>query len=377
MAAVINTNIPSLNTQRNLNSSQSSLNTSIQRLSSGLRVNSAKDDAAGLAIADRMNTQIKGLAVAQRNANDGISLAQTAEGALSTVGDNLQRMRELAVQLPTAPTAPRPQDLNDEYTQLSQEVFRVLNGTSFNGQNLFTGVGQGIGWRLHRGQRVGFPDPVVPGRRQRQDNKLNDQITITLDDLSNNSTIATVIGTSAKGLIGLGDTSGVSTAQATYTSAKAALDNLFATGSSLSASALASSAVTLQAAVDSAKLALDQLLQPVRPERCSEGHPEPGQGHQPDLLQACRVRCRAEPLQRGHQQPASVEREHHRVPQPYHGYRLRAGNREPDPCADPATSWYRDAVAGQLGAAAGPLAVEISQIARMTCGDSLILRTFL
>ncbi|MBW9333402.1 flagellin [Herbaspirillum sp. RU 5E] len=263
MAAVINTNIPSLNTQRNLNSSQSSLNTSIQRLSSGLRVNSAKDDAAGLAIADRMNSQIKGLAVAQRNANDGISMAQTAEGALSTVGDNLQRMRELAVQAANGTNSAQDRKtLNDEYTQLSQEVFRVLNGTSFNGQNLFTGVGQGasagtgsnstnVSASLTLSFQVGA---------NVQDNKLNDQITITLDDLSNNSTIATVIGTSAKGLIGLGDTSGVSTAQATYTSAKAALDNLFATGSSLSSSALASSAVTLQAAVDSAKLSLDQAV---------------------------------------------------------------------------------------------------------------------
>jgi len=263
MAAVINTNIPSLNTQRNLNSSQSSLNTSIQRLSSGLRVNSAKDDAAGLAIADRMNSQIKGLAVAQRNANDGISMAQTAEGALSTVGDNLQRMRELAVQAANGTNSAQDRKtLNDEYTQLSQEVFRVLNGTSFNGQNLFTGVGQGasagtgsdsanVSASLTLSFQVGA---------NVQDNKLNDQITITLDDLSNNSTIATVIGTSAKGLIGLGDTSGVSTAQATYTSAKAALDNLFATGSSLSSSALASSAVSLQAAVDSAKLSLDQAV---------------------------------------------------------------------------------------------------------------------
>ncbi|NQE48580.1 flagellin [Herbaspirillum rubrisubalbicans] len=263
MAAVINTNIPSLNTQRNLNSSQSSLNTSIQRLSSGLRVNSAKDDAAGLAIADRMNSQIKGLAVAQRNANDGISMAQTAEGALSTVGDNLQRMRELAVQAANGTNSAQDRKtLNDEYTQLSQEVFRVLNGTSFNGQNLFTGTGQGasagtgsdaanVSASLTLSFQVGA---------NVQDNKLNDQITITLDDLSNNSTIATVIGTSAKGLIGLGDTTGVSSAQATYTSAKAALDNLFATGSSMSSSALASSAVTLQAAVDSAKLSLDQAV---------------------------------------------------------------------------------------------------------------------
>ena len=94
----INTNVMSMNAQRNLMSSQGSLATSMQRLSSGLRVNSAKDDAAGLAIAERMNAQVKGLNVAARNANDGISLAQTAEGALGKVGDMLQRMRELAVQ---------------------------------------------------------------------------------------------------------------------------------------------------------------------------------------------------------------------------------------------------------------------------------------
>ncbi|ONN65473.1 flagellin [Herbaspirillum sp. VT-16-41] len=263
MASVINTNIASLNTQRNLNSSQSSLNTSIQRLSSGLRVNSAKDDAAGLAIADRMNSQIKGLAVAQRNANDGISMAQTAEGALSTVTDNLQRMRELAVQASNGTNSAQDRKtLNDEYKQLSNEVFRVLNGTSFNGQNLFTGAGQGAS------AGVGSSSANVSASltlsfqvgANVQDNKLNDQITITLDDLSNNKTMADVIGTSAKGLIGLGDTAGVSTAQNTYTSAKAKLDNLFATGSTLSASALASSAVTLQKAVDSAKLALDKAV---------------------------------------------------------------------------------------------------------------------
>src|ERR1700754_3168758 len=98
MPMTINTNIISLNAQRNLNSSQTSLATAMQRLSSGLRVNSAKDDAAGLAIAERMNSQVRGMNVAARNANDGISLAQTAEGALAKVGDALQRMRELAVQ---------------------------------------------------------------------------------------------------------------------------------------------------------------------------------------------------------------------------------------------------------------------------------------
>src|SRR5436309_9369953 len=98
MSQTINTNIVSLNAQRNLNMSQASLNTSIQRLSSGLRINSAKDDAAGLAIAERMNAQVRGLNVAARNANDGVSLAQTAEGSLGKVGDMLQRMRALAVQ---------------------------------------------------------------------------------------------------------------------------------------------------------------------------------------------------------------------------------------------------------------------------------------
>ena len=98
MPMMINTNVVSMNAQRNLGASQSSLATSMQRLSSGLRVNSAKDDAAGLAIADRMNAQVRGINVAIRNANDGISLAQTAEGALATVTDALQRMRELAVQ---------------------------------------------------------------------------------------------------------------------------------------------------------------------------------------------------------------------------------------------------------------------------------------
>ena len=97
MPQTINTNLNSLNAQRNLNTSQMSLSVSMQRLSSGLRVNSAKDDAAGLAIAERMNAQVKGMNVAARNANDGISLAQTAEGALGKVSDSMQRMRELAV----------------------------------------------------------------------------------------------------------------------------------------------------------------------------------------------------------------------------------------------------------------------------------------
>ncbi|WBM42413.1 flagellin [Comamonas aquatica] len=140
MAATINTNIASINAQRNLSLSGQSLNTTMQRLSSGLRVNSAKDDAAGLAIAERMNTQVKGLTVAARNANDGISLAQTAEGALGKVGDMLQRMRELAVQASNATNSASDRAaLQAEVSQLSAEIDRVAKQTNFNGQKILDG----------------------------------------------------------------------------------------------------------------------------------------------------------------------------------------------------------------------------------------------
>ncbi len=140
MASVINTNLTSLNAQRNSSASQMSLTTSMQRLSSGLRVNSAKDDAAGLAIAERMNAQVKGTNVAVRNANDGISLAQTAEGALGKVGESLQRMRELAVQARNATNSDGDKDsLDKEYQELSKEIQRVLAGTTFNGKAIIGG----------------------------------------------------------------------------------------------------------------------------------------------------------------------------------------------------------------------------------------------
>jgi len=139
MAMTINTNIMSLNAQRNASASQMSLATSMQRLSSGLRVNSAKDDAAGLAIADRMNTQVRGMTVAIRNANDGISLSQVAEGGLSVVGDILQRMRELAVQaINSTNTSGDISALNQEYTQLAAELERNMSSVQFNGTSLFT-----------------------------------------------------------------------------------------------------------------------------------------------------------------------------------------------------------------------------------------------
>jgi flagellin len=137
MPQTINTNLVSLNAQRNLSMSQASLATSMQRLSSGLRVNSAKDDAAGLAIAERMHSQTRGMTVAMRNANDGISMAQVGEGALGKVSDIFQRMRELAVQSAngTNTTADRV-SLNQEYVQLAQEATRTLGGTQFNGQTI-------------------------------------------------------------------------------------------------------------------------------------------------------------------------------------------------------------------------------------------------
>jgi flagellin len=135
MPQIINTNIASLNAQRNLNSSQSALNTALERLSSGLRVNSAKDDAAGLAIATRMTAQSRGMSVAIRNANDAISMAQTAEGALGQMRDHVMRMRDLAVQSANATnTADDRSALQAEFRQLQLEVNRIISQTKFNGK---------------------------------------------------------------------------------------------------------------------------------------------------------------------------------------------------------------------------------------------------
>ncbi|MDR2366315.1 MAG: flagellin FliC [Zoogloeaceae bacterium] len=140
MPQIINTNIPSLNAQRNLNSSQGSLNLALQRLSSGLRVNSAKDDAAGMAIATNMDSQSRGMVVAMRNANDGISAAQTAEAGYNAIGQHLQRMRELAVQSASGQYDSVNRDaLNDEYRALASEVQRVIEATNFNGKKLLNG----------------------------------------------------------------------------------------------------------------------------------------------------------------------------------------------------------------------------------------------
>src|SRR5690554_4115461 len=141
MASVVNTNIMSLNAQKSLAKTNSSLQTAMERLSSGLRVNSAKDDAAGLAISNRMTSQIRGMTVAQRNANDGISVAQVAEGSLQTITDTLQRMRDLAVQAANdgGLSDGDKNKLNTEFQSLREEIDRIIKNTDHNGKKVLNG----------------------------------------------------------------------------------------------------------------------------------------------------------------------------------------------------------------------------------------------
>jgi len=162
MALSINTNVASLNAQRNLGKSQSALGKSMQRLSSGLRINSAKDDAAGLAISDRMTSQIRGINQAVRNANDGISFAQTAEGALQETTNILQRMRELSVQSmnDTNSTADRT-SLDAEVKQLQSEIDRIANTTAFNGKKLLNGDFSTTGATFQVGANTSSSDKIT------------------------------------------------------------------------------------------------------------------------------------------------------------------------------------------------------------------------
>ncbi|MTI63761.1 flagellin [Methylophaga sp.] len=164
MALIINTNVSSLNAQRNLNESQNALNTSLQRLSSGLRINSAKDDAAGLFVAGQLTRDIRGINQAVRNAGDGISLGQTAEGALGEIANNLQRIREIAVQA-SNDTVGDASGLQLEVDQLTQEISRIVATTNFNGVDLLSGGGT-----------VGFQVGASGAS--------NNRISISLDDLS-------------------------------------------------------------------------------------------------------------------------------------------------------------------------------------------------
>jgi len=201
---VINTNVMSLNAQRNLSSSSSALSTSIQRLSTGLRVNSAKDDAAGLAIANRMDAQARGMNVSIRNANDGISLAQTAEGALGKVTDMLQRMRELAVQSANSTnTLTDRASLNAEFRQLGEEIDRTLTSTRFNGQAILAGSAGSLQFQIGA------------------NNAATDQLTITTNNMSTN---ANVLAVSTSAAVISGATGG--TAAAMITTIDTALDTV-------------------------------------------------------------------------------------------------------------------------------------------------------
>ncbi len=183
---VINTNISSINTQRQLTQSNMTLSTTMERLSSGLRVNSAKDDAAGLAIANRMASQIRGMTVATRNANDGISMAQTAEAAMGVITSTMQRMRDLAVQASNtgSVSSSDKQKLQTEFKQLNDELTRVINNTEFNGKKIINGsLSGGVDFQVGANTTV------------------DNQITISVADLS--TTIASITAAS----IGSGATS--------------------------------------------------------------------------------------------------------------------------------------------------------------------------
>lgn len=182
MASVINTNFASLNTQNNLNRSQGALQTSIQRLSSGLRVNSAKDDAAGFGISSRMESTIRGQQVAIRNANDGISFSQTAEGALGKISDNFQRMRELAVQAANGSNNDDDNTaLSTEFKQLQSEIARVIGGTKFNDKAIFGTIDSSN--VVTAGSDINFQ--VGAGT-----DSATDQITMTAIDLSDKTSAA-------------------------------------------------------------------------------------------------------------------------------------------------------------------------------------------
>jgi len=194
MPLTINTNIASLNAQRNLNASQGSLQTSMQRLSSGLRVNSAKDDAAGLAIAERMNAQVRGMNVAVRNANDGISMSQTADGALSQVGNALQRMRELAVQARNSTNSSSDKDsLNKEFAQLQAEIGRVLGGTTFNGKHILGADATSLTFQI--GANTTVDDTITITTSNMTSDPSITAITSTTTALIDHSATAGAIGT--------------------------------------------------------------------------------------------------------------------------------------------------------------------------------------
>ncbi|MBI3348068.1 MAG: flagellin FliC [Burkholderiales bacterium] len=248
MPQVINTNLASLNAQRNTAMSQSSLSVAMQRLSSGMRVNSAKDDAAGLSIAERMNAQVRGSQVAIRNANDGISLAQTAEGALSKVGDALQRMRELAVQGRNATNTNADKDsLDKEFGELAKEIQRVLGGTTFNGKAVLATSAAGT-----QTFQVGANTTA------------NDRIDIVTTDMTTDAAITVVAGTdnTGAGRAVIDNTASGTTIDTVITNIDAALDKVNGERATLGASQNRFDAVisNLQVAVENQSASRSRIM---------------------------------------------------------------------------------------------------------------------
>ena len=273
MAQTISTNLLSMNAQRNTAASQMSLSVSMQRLSSGLRVNSAKDDAAGLAIAERMNAQVRGMNVAIRNANDGISLAQTAEGAAGKIGDALQRMRELAVQSANGTNNAGDRDnLQTEFAQLQEEVSRLVAGTTFNGGQLLDGTGGTAGT---------FTFQVGAGT------ETTDSISVTMDDLTAVDTpvaALTIAGaTNATALLAIDalDTAidAVTTARANFGSVQNRFESVIASlaVSSENLTAARSRIMDADYAVETASLSRSQILQQAGNAMIAQANQQPQQ----------------------------------------------------------------------------------------------------
>ena len=252
MPQTINTNTLSLTAQRNLSQSQQSLATSVERLSSGLRVNSAKDDAAGMAIAERMNAQVRGMNVAIRNANDGVSLAQTAEGAIGQISNMMQRMRELAVQSANASNSASDRtNLNSEYQQLASEIGRTLSGTKFNNLAIL-------------GADAGSMDFQVGANS-------GDTVTITTTNLVSDTTITDVTGADVSSAANANTALGkidaaldkVNSERANYGAANVRFDSIIATLQVASENQAASRGRIVDAdfAAESANLSRTQILQ--------------------------------------------------------------------------------------------------------------------
>ena len=270
MGQTINTNINSITAQRNVSASQSALSMAMQRLSSGLRVNSAKDDAAGLAISERMNAQVKGMNVAIRNANDGISLAQTAEGATGKIGDALQRMRELSVQSANGTNNSGDRtNLQTEFSALQAEVTRLTAGTKFNSQVLLNGTNATFAFQVGAGTSA------------------QDTITVNSSDLSATDTAVAALdisGATAAGAtaaITALDTAidAVTTARSNYGSVQnrfeSVISNLMVSSENLTA---AKSRITdADFAVETANMSRAQILQQAGNAMIAQANQQPSQ----------------------------------------------------------------------------------------------------